>query len=254
MFYFNPLTLASLKHLHIIFLLSLAGAVSSQDVFLTKPGLTFTDNQLTISYDLIDGVSNDKYFVWVEVVDNEGKTLKASGIWGDIGRNISAGNDRKIIWIPEEGSFNGQKIFVQVKAERYVKSYDRNTMLFKSALLPGWGQSKVSNGKPWWLSSVAVYGMIAGSYFYHQRYHKYYDLYRIEEDPAQRAGYFKMSQNSVNVSTSALCASLSAWITNLIWVAAVPERYKPLQHVELSLDRSVAWHQTVPAFSLRFEF
>jgi hypothetical protein len=234
--------------------LLLSAAAGSQDIFLTKPRLVFTDNQLTISYDIIDGLTDDKYFVWVEVVDSDGKILKASNIWGDVGKNISAGNDRKIIWIPEDDSLSGEKIFVQVKAERYVKSYDRNTMLLRSAVLPGWGETRVSNGKPWWLSSFAVYGMLAGSYLYHQRYHKYYDSYRVEENPETRAGYFKISQNSVNVSTAMLYASLSLWISNLIWVTAVPERYKPLQHVELSLDRSVAFHRSAPVFSIKFEF
>lgn len=235
--------------------LSVSGRSFSQDLFLTKPRLSFEDNQLEISYDIIAGTSEEKYYVWIEVVDDQEKPIRARSLTGDIGENIAAGNNKKIIWTPEKDSvYLDEKIFVQVKAEKLVKAYDKSKMLFKSVVFPGWGQTRISNGKPWWLSSIAVYGFMAGGYLYHRRYQRSYDSYRLEENPVRRTELLKQTQNSLDISTVMIYTSLSAWVSNIIWIALVPERYKPLQHVDLSVDPLFGRLDPGHFISLKFQF
>lgn len=235
---------------HILIIFSF-GSTLAQNVFITKPRLSFNGDNLIISYDIIADVSNEKYFIWVKLIDNHGKEIGTKSLSGDIGKNVDPGYNKKIIWIPEDSVYLKEKIFVQVKAERYVKSFDRNTMLMKSLVLPGWGQTKATNGEPWWTGSIAAYGFLAGGIIYHKKYENSYHLYSFEEDPLKRADFLNQSQKQLNVSTAMFFTSLSVWIANIIWVAAVPERYHPLQHAKLSLDPS---QDGSPLFSLIIEF
>ena len=239
---------------HIIIFFSLVTSSFSQDVFITKPRLTFDENQLTIAYDIISENSSDNFYVWVEIINDSGNPVKVKSLNGDIGRDIQAGYNKRITWNPAEDSvFLNEEIFVQVKAEKYVKSFDRRTMLVKSLLLPGWGQSKVSE-KPLWISSIAAYGLLAGGIVYQKRYQKSYSSYRYEEDAIRRTGLLKQSQKQLNVSSAMIYTSLSFLLANLVWVAVVPEKYQPLKHAKLTVDKSFCRYEAIPVIKFEFEF
>jgi len=233
----------------------LTGKSSSQSFLINQPRLQIEGNQLLIFYDIITEKEPDQFYIWVEIEKANGEKIKAKSLSGDIGENQKSGNDKKIIWSPEQDSiYIDEEIFVSVKAEKYTKSFNKGSAMLKSALLPGWGQTKISQGKPWWLTGVAFYGTLAGGYLYNQKYHRSYDSYKLQEDRDLRAELYDKTQKQQNIFTGMIYSAAALWAANVLWVAITPNTYKPLQHTILSFNSSPTAFNRGLLVSLRFDF
>jgi hypothetical protein len=238
-----------------LFFLFLVGKSSSQGFLLTKPRLVINGNQLLIFYDIITKNSADKFYIWVEMEKANGDKILAKAFSGDVGGSVKAGNSKKIIWASEQDSiYINEEVFVEVKAEKYIKSLSKGSMMFKSTVFPGWGQTNISKGKPWWLTGIVAYGTLAGGYLFHKSYLKSYDSYKIEKDLIKRADLLEQTQKQHNISTVMIYSAASAWVVNVLWVAFTPNRYQPLQHVEFSLNSSPGPYNGGLLLSLRLDF
>ncbi|MBK7132756.1 MAG: hypothetical protein IPH69_08030 [Bacteroidales bacterium] len=193
---------------------------------------------MQITYDFVNKSASDEFYVWVEMEKKNGQPLRVKALSGDIGKTKS-GKDKKITWIPDKDSiFLDEEVLVEVKAEKYIKSFNKGSMMLLSTVVPGLGQSKISKGKPYWLAGVAAYGALAGGLVVNQSYVKSYDLYRTEEDPTKRRDLLDQAQSQKNLSGVLIVSGAAIWAANLFWVAAIPNKYQPLKHVNLSLDQS----------------
>lgn len=239
-----------------IFFIFLVSKSSSQGFLLTQPRLEIDGNQLSIFYDIITSKSADKLYLWVEITKANGEIIPAKTISGDLGEFVDAGNNKKIIWSPEQDSvYLNEEIFVELKAEKYIRSFHKGSMMLLSTVFPGWGQTKISKGKPWWLTGVTTYGALTGGYLFHQSYLKSHDSYKIEEDPVKRADLLDQSQKQLNFSNAMIYSAASLWAVNVLWVAFTPNRYQPLQHVKLSLNPSYSPNAVNPVLlSIRLDF
>jgi hypothetical protein len=227
----------------------------SQGFQITPPKLVFDGRQLSISYDFIDSRQSDQFYVWVEMEKKNGEPVRMRSLSGDVGDNIKAGKNKQITWIPEKDSiFLNEVVFVEVKAEKYVKSFNKGSMILLSAAIPGLGQTKISKGKPYWLTGIAAYGALAGGFIIHSKYLKTYDSYEIEEDPVIRKNLYNQAQKQSNISNSLIVSGAALWVANLIWVAVTPNRYKPLQHVKLTVDQSTGPNKRIMLLSLNLNF
>ncbi|HUX97629.1 MAG TPA: hypothetical protein VMV47_17985 [Bacteroidales bacterium] len=210
----------------------------SQDFQIASPRLEFDGNKLLISYDMLNAKKSDQFYVWVEIEKKNGEALNANSLTGDIG-DIKAGTNKMISWIPSNDSvFLNEVVNVELKAEKYMKSYNKGKMTLLSIVIPGLGQTKMSNGKPYWLTGIAAYGTLAGGLITHSNYLKSYDKYLTEEDPVKRSELFDQSQTQMNLSGALLVTSAAIWVTNLIWVGITPNRYQPLSHAKITLAPS----------------
>lgn len=170
---------------------------------------------------------------------SNGEIIEAKALSGDVGANIKAGTNKKIIWSPEQDSiYLNEEVFVEVKAEKYIRPFNKGSMILKSMVLPGWGQTNISKGKPWWLTGIAVYGTLAGGYLYHMKYFNSYKSYKTQEDPLKRADLLDQTQKQLNISTVMIYSAASVWAVNVLWVIFTPNRYQPLQQVKFSLNSS----------------
>lgn len=223
----------------LLFFVSLISKSWSQ-VSITTPKLIFEDNQLVISYDLISKTQSDKFYTWVEMEKKNGERIEPKALSGDIG-DIKAGKGKKIIWIPGKDSvFIDEEVSVEVKAEKYVELFNKGHLLILSTAIPGLGQTKISKGKPYWLTGLATYGALAGGIIYHSSYIKNYDRYRVEEDVTKRADLYNQAQTQMNTSRVLLISSAALWTANIIWISMMPNMYKPLQHLSFSLKKDPA--------------
>ena len=144
----------TLKLFLIIIFLLLSWKSFSQGFRITPPKLEFDGNKLLISYDVINGNQSDQFYVWVEISKKSGEQIRMHSLSGDVG-DIKAGGNKKITWTPANDSvFLNEMVFIEVKAEKYVKSFKKGSMMLLSTVLPGLGQTKISNGKPWWLTGI----------------------------------------------------------------------------------------------------
>ena len=230
----KPLT----NFLVIIFLL-LSDVLYSQDYQINLTKSEYIGKQLQISYDFSNTRESDLFYVWVEIEDKNGAPIRAKTFSGDIGDKIYGGTNKKITWIPEKDSiFLNEEVLIEVKAEKYVKAYNKSSMMLKSAVFPGWGQSKVSRGKPFWLTGVAAYGTLAGGLIVRNKSNNTYNSYLSEEDPVKRDELFNQAQKQSNISGALIVTGAAIWAANICWMAAMPNNYLPLKHVNLTLNQS----------------
>ena len=245
------------KQRQFVFLLFffLAGKSFSQGFEITQPRLEFDGKQLLIFYDIITKHTTDQFYIWVEIKKNNGDTIHMNSLSGDIGNNINAGKNKKITWNPENDSiFLNEEIYAEVKAEKYIKSFNKGSMVLLSTAVPGLGQTKVSKGKPWWLIGVVSYGALAGGFIAHRNYLNTYDSYIAEEDPLRREELFAQAQKQMNVSNALFISGAALWAANIFWVAITPNKYLPLKSVKLSLNQPSGPFKGATLLTLKFNF
>lgn len=110
------------------------------------PKLDFDGQKLTIQYDMNNASSSDQYYVWVLIQKKNGESVKMSSLSGDYG-DVKGGSNKVITWVPASDSvFLNEEVTVEIQAEKYIKSFNKGSVMLKSILLPGLGQTKVSGG------------------------------------------------------------------------------------------------------------
>ena len=235
--------------------LSVCPTLRGQGFIMTPPRLTFDGNQLQIYYDIITRSPRDQFYTWLEIKRSDGQSVIAKNLQGDIGDKIKGGNNRKISWFPKQDSvYIDDEIFIEVKAEKYSREFNKCGMLARSAILPGWGQAKISKGKPYWIAGILFYGSVATGYLSYKNYIDTYNAYKTEEDPVRRLDLKKKSQDQLNLASAIILSGAGLWAVNMIWVAATPNRYHLPQHVNLTLTNPPhSGHQAV-LISFKTEF
>jgi hypothetical protein len=220
-----------------LFLTIFADCIYCQDFTITPPRIEFNGKQLQITYDLIGKSKGNPYYVWIEAEKRNGESIKIKTFTGDAG-DVYEGKDKKITWELERDSvFLNEEVLIEVKAEKYVKSFNKSSAFLMSIALPGLGQAKASNGEPYWLIGVATYGALAGGLILHSSSEKNYDLYAFEEEPEVRNDLLDQAQKQLDISSGLIISAAVLWTTNLIWMAAIPNKYMPLKNAKLTVDR-----------------
>jgi hypothetical protein len=244
-----------LKYFLILPFLLLSDILCSQGYQINMVKSEFIGKQLQISYDFVNARESDLFYVWVEIENKNGETIIAKAFSGDLGANIRGGTNKKITWIPERDSiFLNEEVLIEVKAEKYVKSYNRGSMMLKSAVFPGWGQTRISGGKPWWLTGVAAYGTLAGGLLVRNKSNDTYNSYQNEEDPVKRDELFNQAQKQSNISGALIVTGAAIWFANICWMAAMPNNYLPLKHVNLTLNQSNGQLRGTTSLTMKINF
>jgi len=229
--------------------------VFSQNFVITDPKLEFDGYQLSISYDLIYKNSSDIFYIWVDMKNQTGAPIRARTFIGDVGDSIKPGNDKKIIWVPEEDAiFLDEDVTLELTGERYEREFNKGSMVIMSTAVPGLGQTKISKGKPYWIAGAAAYGAVAGGIIMHSSYKKTHDLYEAESDAVERANLYDKSQSQLTLSTALLISAAAIWVGNIVWVSATPNHYKPLQHARVGLTPARSTKGRITMLSLQIDF
>ena len=244
-----------------VFLLIMIYLISFPEIFsksfqITTPELEFDGYQLTISYDLVASDRSSLFYVDVEIRDLAGKLVKPVTLKGDVGDNISPGTNKKIFWVPEKDSiYLDEDVTVELLTEKHDKEFDRGSALLMSTVVPGLGQTKIKKGKPWWLASIPVYGALAGGYVLHQSYLSNYDAYIDEKtNDVRRNDLFDKAQMQMNLSGALFISAAALWIGNIVWVAAEPNKDKPMQLAKFSVNSVPYNYDLVALLSFRINF
>jgi len=211
------------KLLLVLFLLCSLPIVlfSQQTRTLSKPFLEFKNNILVILYNFPDDCKAI-YRVWVEIKDSKGKSIQPNSIYGDIGENISPGKNKRISWnLMQDSIYLNDALSVRVLAQQMPKQFSRTNLIISSALLPGLGQSK-NTGKPYWLTGIAAYGCLAGSYWFNRKASDSYELYLYSEEREANDNYFNKTVFQNNTSKVLAYSSIALWTANMVWIAIMP--------------------------------
>jgi len=92
--------------------------------------------------------------------------------------------------------------------------YKRNNVLL-SAIVPGWGLTRLSNGKPYWLIGVAGFGCIATSVYFNRKAVKSYDNYMESYDVNVYPDYFTEAEQQYLISNICAYTAIAIWVIDL---------------------------------------
>jgi len=229
---------------------------------VTKPRLEVSDKKLIIEYDILNTVHSDFFIVWIEVTDTAGNKINALSITGDVGREIKGGNNKKIIWnLGKDNIYIDHEIFVEVKAEKITaqetiadtkitkgketvmkdegrrerKTISKRNMVLSSVFLPGWGQTKATKGKPYWLLGVAGYGCLAGSVSLNRMASSAYHDYKESTDIDEYNSLYDKAVERDKFSKYLAYSGIGIWVADLIWVLATPVKSSSVSQTDRKL-------------------
>lgn len=226
---------------------------------VSDPRLELRDNIIHISYDILNGNPSDIYAVYINITDVEGRKINATTLTGDIGKDVSGGKNKNILWdLEADHIFMNEKIYFEIFAratppsERYVtqkgnnsnaavteesfvninpppstkvKSYNTAGIVFQSLAIPGLGLSRMT-GDPHWLRGLAGYGCIAGSIILNRQSMITYDGIGDYTDFDDK---YEQLQNSItqdNISELLAYTAIGIWVTDFIWTLVGISKYQ----------------------------
>ncbi len=240
---------------------------SQNAVKVSDPRLEMNGNIITISYDIVNSSSEEKYTISLEIKDENGNVINAQALNGDIGDEVIGGSNKQISWnLDTDNIYIDAYIFVQINATIIAppapskiksESYSRTGLIMQSIAFPGLGLSRVS-GDPHWLRGVAGYGCIAGSIVLNSQAIKTYnsieDLVYFDEI---NSAYDKSMQQS-NISSILVFTAIGIWVTDIIWTlvgtADLKRESYSAESKGISFGSSIDPVSNAPMVSVRYRF
>ena len=260
---------------------------------VSDPRLELKDNKLHISYDILESEPGDRFSINIDIKDENGNTLNANSLSGDIGVVEEGGTSKRIIWdfeadevyidayiyvklnarivprpepvVTDTQEETTQKIAGEDKAgtERVLPEdargadYNRAGIILQSLAFPGLGLSRMT-GKPHWIKGVAGYGCIAGSIVFNRlavsNFNTIGDLDRVN----QVTDVFEKSVQQDNISEILAYAAIGIWVTDFIWtLAGTSDLRGPSfdgRSKGLSIRSNIDPFSNTPLVGLRFRF
>ena len=205
-------------------------------VTVSDPRIELKGNTVHIFYDILESESSDKFIVSIDITDKEGNNIDARALEGDIGKDVTSGDNKHITWDLEvDKIYLNTQIFFEIHATLVPRpepvvvqpeketpisdvsqSYSRADIILQSIALPGMGMSRLT-GKPHWIRSVAGYGCIAGSIILYQQARNSYNS--VEDYPSfeDKRDLYETSIRQDNFSEVLAYAAIGIWVTDIIW-------------------------------------
>jgi len=225
-------------------------------VQVSDPRLEMEGNIISITYDILNSDPEEKYTISIVIKDENGNNINARALNGDIGEEVSGGNNKQIKWnLEADNVFIDAYVFVQINAKiipppkpvimepekepvqeeqdnnqatkteepkeepplvTKSTSYNRTGIILQSLALPGLGLSRIT-GKPHWLRGVAGYGCIAGSILLNRQAIKIFnEIEDLVYFDEINEAYDK-SLRQDNISEILFYTAIGIWVTDFIW-------------------------------------
>ncbi|MCD4735597.1 MAG: hypothetical protein K8R53_06105 [Bacteroidales bacterium] len=178
---------------------------------------------IVITYDIVNYVPGEKFDITIEVITESEKKLDARSLTGDVGRNITGGNNKTVTWDFKNDNIKlTEGVYVEIIAESLMviekpKPPEKKSLggaFFKSLIFPGWGNSSISGG-PYWLFGFAGYGCVAGSVWCNMQSYQSLEDYKISSDIDERNQLFSDAESQDQLSTIFLAGAAAIWLTDI---------------------------------------
>ena len=222
----------------LLFILSSILCEGQTLIEINPPNLIYENENLFINFDLSD--KNYFYEIDIEITNSDGSKIHAIAFSGDIGSNIKPGKNKSIIWdLEKDNIVLDEAISVRIVARLLPKSFNKSNLIIKSTVWPGWGQTNLTNGKPYWIIGFAGTACIAGSYIYNQKSLNSYDKYKDAISVSDSDKYYNQATEHDNTSKILAYSAIGIWAANIIWVSLMPnDRKLKITKQKLSLHVS----------------
>jgi len=210
----------TLTFFSIIFFL-LIQPLQAQKTKVEITNLEIKDNLLIVSYSFLKSKNNYRYTTWIEVSKSTGEKINTNALSGDIGNNVTGGENKQIIWdYNKDGIILNDEINVEVFANITVLGPGVGKAMMLSAVLPGLGLTAVDKGKPYWLMGVATYGLLGGSIFLnHQAVQQYNDYLNESTDVSLSQDLLSQAKGSDQLSKTLGYSAVGIWLGSMVWTA-----------------------------------
>jgi predicted protein tyrosine phosphatase len=143
-------------------------------------------------------------------------------------------------------------------AESTVKT---GSNLLLSTVCPGWGLTRLSNGKPYWLLGVAGYGCIAASYYLNRQAYSNYQKYKSSADAYKTKdmdAYFNTGKSQYTASNVLALSAITLWIADLgiTWIKAskMKRSVAGAKSASFSVGSSYDYGTNTPRISIYYTF
>ena len=185
---------------------------------------------ITVPYQLKNGEIINVYNIDAYYSSDGGKTFVGpiKSTKGHVGADVLAGNNRQILWQygEEDKEFKGKDVQFKLIAnyEASVFNYKNENALWKSVLLPGWGNPSVREYKQfkwkyrWLLTTVAVYGLIGGSFVQQDAADKTYSTYLKSNTNADADKSYASANQKYQIAQGMAILAGAIWATDIVRV------------------------------------
>lgn len=185
------------------------------------------EDQLVITYDLINARANEKYIVTVSIFTESGKKVDAKTFTGAIGENITGGYGKRIVWdISRDIAYLNDKIYVELEAvhqnPKIIQPTSKGKAILLSTFYPGWGSSKTTLKGYHTIKGVLGYGCIAGSFYYRYISNQSYTDYRNSSSTTERNDYYDQALKEDKASKILLSTAGAIWLLDYVTILAAP--------------------------------
>lgn len=208
-----------------------------KELKILAPSLELRDNIVYITYDILNSHPSENFVVNVEIKDNDGKLINAKALAGDVGRNVSGGSNKRIIWdLGADKIVLNENIYVNVFADKMVDSasepqakaedeiniqnsdreLNKTSLILQSVAFPGLGLTKIT-GKPHWLKGIAAYGCLGGAIALNRVAISTYQDFLDAETPEDATDLYEKSSRQDMLSETLVYVAAGIWITEIIW-------------------------------------
>jgi hypothetical protein len=224
-------------------------------VEITRPSILLVNDTMIIRYGFVGSKPWDVFSIRLEITDSSGRPIAARSFTGDIGDSIFGGQQKLIFWnMAADNVFINQNIYVEVVGEKLktldvpaaktgsadslagrtivsgipemesekgisekeakVTAYKKHNVLL-SCVVPGWGLTRLSDGKPYWLMGIAGFGCIASSVYFNRQAVTDYDGYKNSMDIQESQDLFDKANQHYLISNICAYTAAAIWVVDL---------------------------------------
>ena len=178
---------------------------------------------IVITYDIVNYAPGERFNIEIEIITESGKKLNTRSLIGDVGANIKAGSNKKVIWdIKNDNVKLTEGIYVEVFAKSLLviakpkpaKKKSLGGAFVKSLVFPGWGNSSISGG-PYWLFGFAGYACVAGSVLMNKQSYESLEDYKVSVIVDERDQLFSDAESQNQLSTILMAGAAAIWVTDI---------------------------------------
>lgn len=230
--------------------------VFAQNVGISTPYLELKNDQIHISYQILNSTFSERFKIWVEVTNTNDELLNATTLAGDYGENVPGGGTKQIIWNYKEDNVSLESgVYVQVFGEQMVpedaseadtkqeqasetvtaksqagqsdiepvtESVNKELRstggaMLRSVVFPGWGLTRVTGMKTHMLKGVAAYAGITSALVFNRLAYNNYEEYKDSNREEELNNLFDKSLRQDNISELSVYFALGVWITDMVW-------------------------------------
>ena len=234
--------------------------VGAQKFKILTKSVHVVNNELVVDYDFTKFKQKQRFIVWLEIKNSAGNKLNVKTVSGDVGEDVEAGENKQIRW-----NFLADKIVIddnieiEVKAELMDELVPVGKALMLSAVLPGWGLSKIKKKKSYLFLGAVTYSTVFLSYVYNENAYSDYYQYLDGDEISSESEYYSSSKSKKAMSNVFKYTAITSWAVNMIWtyIAASKSKSSKIdfsQNQKMRFNAGINHYTKTPIFMLSYRF